>query len=140
MPIEKAFAIEASPYDIYAALERDLAGASQHAGETFEVLRRDPGRAIDLRVTIAGVPCWLTYRLEPRDTYTEVIALLTPFGMKYTLFRIMTLGLRDQGFEVALVEGLANLKAAVESERGDADDDDAVPLTRDDEPQVASEE
>jgi len=144
MPIEKAFAIEASPYDIYAALERDLSGASEHAGETFEVLRRDPGRAIDLRVTMAGVPCWLTYRIEPRETYTEVVALLTPFGLKYTLFRIMTLGLRDQGFEVALVQGLANLKEAVESERrardaGDEGSDDAT-LPRDDEMQIASEE
>ena len=123
MTIEKAFAINASPADIYDALERDLRDADAHAGSTFEVLRRDPGRALDLRVTIAGVPCWLTYRLEPREGFTEVIALLTPFGLKYTLFRIMTLGLRDQGFEVSLVEGLANLKAAVESR--DDDDGDA---------------
>jgi hypothetical protein len=136
MPIEKAFAIQATPAEIYDALQRDLAEASPHSGETFEVLRRDPGRAIDLRVTIAGVPCWLTYRLEPRQDHTEVIALLTPFGLKYTLFRIMTLGMRDQGFEVALVEGLANHKAAVESEDRDRDG----PLPQSDELQIAGEE
>ena len=129
MPIEKAFAINASPYEIYAAIERDLADASVHAGRTFEVLRRDPGRSIDLRVTIAGVPCWLTYRLDPRAGHTEVVALLTPFGLKHTLFRIITFGLREQGFALALVQGLANLKAAVEGdaslspEEGSSDED-----------------
>ena len=120
MPIEKAFAINAPPREIFAAIERDLAAAGEHAGDTFEVLRREPDTSIDLRVTIGGVPCWLTYRLVPRETDTEVVALLTPFGFKYTFFRIVTLGLRDQGFEMALVQGLANLKAAVE------DDDDLL--------------
>jgi hypothetical protein len=132
VPIEKAFAINASPREIYDAIERDLGQAAAHAGSTHEVLRRDPARAIDLRVTIGGVSCWLTYRLEPRDGYTEVVALLTPFGMRYTLFRIMTLGLRDQGFEIALVQGLANLKAAVEQGRGETEsvpgaDEEALP-------------
>jgi len=79
--IEKAFAIKASPREIYAALERDLEGAAEHAGDTFEVLRREPGRALDLRVTIGGVPCWLNYRLEPKEGHTEVSAVLTPFGL-----------------------------------------------------------
>ncbi len=115
MPIEKAFAIKASPDKIYAAIERDLTGASPYAGKTFEVIRRDPGRSFDLRVTISGIPCWLTYRLEPKPDHTEVIAILTPFGFRYTLFRIITFGLRDQGFAMALVQGLVNLKAAVEA-------------------------
>jgi hypothetical protein len=116
VPIEKAFAINASPREIFAALERDLQGAAEHAGDTFEVLRREPDRALELRVTIGGVPCWLAYRLEPKAGYTEVSAVLTPYGLKYTLFRIITLGLRDQGFSLALVQGLANLKEAVEGE------------------------
>lgn len=116
MPIEKAFAIRAAPAAIYDALERDVASAPP--GPAFEVLRRDPGRGIDLRVTISGIPCWLTYRLDPADGYTEVVAALTPFGWKYALFRVMTLGLRQQGFELALVQGLANLKDAVEGVEG----------------------
>lgn len=112
--IEKAFAIRATPEEIYAALERDLADASAHAGETFEVLRREPGRLLELRVTIGNIPCWLTYRLEEKEDYTEVAAVLTPFGLKYALFRIITLGMRDQNFAVVLVQGLANLKEAVE--------------------------
>jgi len=116
LPIEKAFAINASPREIYAALESDLQGAAEHAGDTFEVLRREPDRALELRVTIGGVPCWLNYSLEPKDGYTEVSAVLTPYGLKYGLFRILTLGLRDQGFALTLVQGLANLKEAVEGE------------------------
>lgn len=118
MSIEKAFAIRATPEEIYAAIERDLGSASEHAGQTFEVLRRDPGRSIDLRVTIGGVPCWLTYTLEGKPDHTEVVATLTPFGFKYTFFRLITFGLHDQGFALSLVQGLTNLKEAVEGNAG----------------------
>ena len=128
MAIEKAFAIHASPYDIYAALERDLADAGAHGGSTFEVLRRDPGRSIDLRVTIAGVPCFLTYTLKPKTDHTEVVATLVPYGWKYVLFQIITLGLRSDGFQLALVQGLSNLKEEVEGTRAvDGDEHDASP-------------
>ncbi len=123
MTIEKAFAIKASAHDIYAALERDIATASGD-DSGFEVLRREPDREIELSVTIGGIPCWLTYRLDPRADHTEVVALLTPFGFKYAFFHIITLGLRNQGFEVALVQGLANLKQAVEEP--DARDPDSA--------------
>jgi hypothetical protein len=112
MSIEKAFAIKATPQEIYQALERDVARGAGDPG--FEVLRRERDREIELRVTMGGIPCWLTYRLEPKPGYTEVVALLTPFGMKAALFRIMTFGMHDHGFEVALVQGLANLKESVE--------------------------
>jgi hypothetical protein len=114
MPIEKAFAIHASPAEIFAAIERDLGDAAEHAGDTFEIVRRDPPRQLEMRVTIGGIPCWLTYVLEEKADHTEVAARLTPFGWKYTFFRIMTFGMRDQGYEIALVEALANLKAEVE--------------------------
>ena len=114
MSIEKAFAIHAPASEIFAAIERDLGGAAQHEGSAFEVLRRDPPRGIDLRVTIGGVSCWLSYRLAEHDGTTDVTGVLTPFGWRYTFFKIITLGMRDQGFEIALFEGLANLKAEVE--------------------------
>lgn len=124
MPIEKAFAIRAEPQVIYDAIERDLNMADEHEGDTFAVVRRDPPRSLELRVTIGGVPCWLTYILEPKADHTEVAARLTPFGWKYTFFRIMTFGMRDQGYEIALVEALANLKAEVEG----PDDSDGAPF------------
>jgi hypothetical protein len=116
VPIEKAFAIRAPARDIYAALERDIAGSADD--DEFAVMRRVPDRELELRVRIAGIPCWLTYRLDPRPDYTEVVAMLIPFGFRYAFFKMITLGLRDQGFELALVQGLANLKDAVEGEHG----------------------
>lgn len=125
MAIEKAFAIHATPHNIYAALERDLESALQHAGETYAVLGRERDRALDLRVTIGGVPCHLSYRLEEKPEYTEVAAVLQPYGWKYAAFKIMTLGMREQNFAVALVEGLANLKAAVEDDDEPAAEEEA---------------
>ena len=120
MPIEKAFAMRATPEAIFDALDRDLNDAAPHAGSTFAILRRDPPRAIDLRVTIGGMSCWLTYEMVAKDEYTEVTARLTPFGWRYLAFKIVTLGLRTDGFEIPLVEGLANLKAEVEGRPGES--------------------
>jgi hypothetical protein len=122
MSIEKVFAIRAEPSDIYAALQRDLASAGTHEGETFTVLRRERDERLDLRVTIAGIPAELSYRIEPRDGATEVTATLTPTGWKYVLFKVITLGRADHNFEIALVEGLANLKAEVEFDAGTAEE------------------
>lgn len=118
MTIEKAFAISAPPDAIYDALVSDLSSASQHEGDVFSVVRQDRPRRLDLRVTIGGVPCTLTYAINARDADCEVVATLEPRGFKYALFKIITLGMHDQGFEVVLVEGLRNLKATVEG-RGD---------------------
>lgn len=128
MPIEKAFEIKAQPAVIYEALERELEDSAEEegSGKAFEILERVPPRSISLRVTIAGMPCWLTYRLIPRGDATEVAATLQPFGMRYALFRIMTLGMRDQNFAVPLVEGLVNLKAAVEGTAPPDDDEEFV--------------
>ena len=128
MAIEKAFAIRAAPREIYAAIERDLQGDADQPAGIFEEVRREQDRLLQLRVEIGGIPCWLTYTLTPKadyPPYTEVAAEIVPFGWRYTLFRIMTLGMRDQGFEIALVEGLANLKAAVEGvgEAGDGEEE-----------------
>lgn len=115
MAIEKAFAIDAAPAEIFAALDRELSAASEYAGDTHEVLRRDPPRSIDLRVTISGMPCHLSYRISERaEGGCEVVATVQPYGWKYGLFRVMTFGMHDGGFAVTLVHSLANLKAAVE--------------------------
>lgn len=114
MEVEKAFAIHATPAEIFAAIERELEGASEHEGRTFEVLRRDRPSRMDLRVTIGGTPCRLTYKLAQKPDHTEVSATLVPGGWKHALFRIITFGMQRQGYEVALVESLANLKAGVE--------------------------
>jgi hypothetical protein len=114
VPIEKVFAINAPPSAIFAAIERDLADASEYEGTTHEVLVRDPDRAIELRVTIGAIPCKLRYTLEEKAEYTEVTGTIVPYGWRYAAFRIITFGLRDTNFAVALVQALANLKAEVE--------------------------
>lgn len=125
MPIEKAFSIKATSYEIYAALMRDLDSARLDGGDEFEVLNRDPGRAIELRVSMGGISCWLKYELKPNaDGSTEVAAILTPFGIRYTAFRVITLGMRDHAFALALVQGLANLKRELEGDEGDVDGPD----------------
>ena len=116
MPIEKVFAINAPPHVIFAAIERDLASAAAHEGATYEMLRRESDRAIDLRVTIGGIPCTLRYALEAKNAHTEVTGTLAPYGWRYAIFRTMTFGLRDSNFAVTLVQALANLKAAVEGD------------------------
>ena len=127
MPIEKAFAIRAEPHEIYAAIERDIASAREHEGSTYEVLHRDPGRGLRMRVTIGGIPCRLEYTIIPRDGDCEVVATLDPYGWRYGAFRIMTLGLSNGGFDATLVQSLANLKAAVEG-AAFPDEDDPVPV------------
>jgi hypothetical protein len=112
--IEKVFAIRAEPREIFAALERDLEAAADYAGTTHEVLQRDPHRSLDLRVTIGMVPCRLTYRIIQTPEHSEVAATLTPYGWRYAMFQIATLGMRRSFFEMALVEALSNLKSAVE--------------------------
>ena len=117
MPIDTTFAINASPQQVFAALERDLMGAREHQGSTFEVLDSRRPESLDLRVTIGGIPCRLRYRITGSDDdedRCEVNAALTPYGWRYVFFKIITLGMRDQNFKVMLVEGLANLKAEVE--------------------------
>src|SRR5438105_14515147 len=98
MSIEKAFAINAPPEAIFAALTDELDQAAGESDGSFELLRSNPPESIDLRVTIGGVPCWLTYRLEPKPDHTEVLAVLPPFGLHYTVFRTTTPGSAHPGY------------------------------------------
>ena len=120
MPIEKVFAINGSANDVYAALQRDLASASPHEGETFEVISRERDRRIELHVKMGGVPCFLTYTIDEKTEHTEVTALCEPHGWQWVMFQIATLGMRRSALELALVQGLVNLKAEVEAEEAEA--------------------
>jgi len=124
--IEKAFAIRAPANDIYAALQRDIASASAHEGEIFDVLERERDRAIQLHVMIGSVPCYLTYTIEEKPEYTEVSARLVPHGWQYLVYQLATLGQRRHALEMVLVQGLANLKEEVEGGGGAEDDGEAV--------------
>ena len=121
MAIEKAFAIHGPANDIYAALLRDIAAASAHEGDVFDVLERERDRKLQLRVTIGSVPCYLTYTMEEKPEFTEVTATLVPHGWQYVLFQLATLGPRRHALEMVVVQGLANLTEEVEGDRGDGE-------------------
>jgi hypothetical protein len=114
--IEKVFAIHGTANDVYTALQRDLASASPHEGQTFSVINRERDHRIELHVTMGGVPCYLTYTIDEKSEHTEVTALCEPHGWQWVMFQIATLGMRRSALEMALVQGLANLKAEVEGE------------------------
>lgn len=111
--LEKAFAIKAEPAAIWRALTGELEVADQAA---YRIERLVPNELLSLWVDLqGGIRALLTYRLIPREDHTEVVATMEPQGLRYTVFRIITLGRADINFELLLVEGLANLKRAVET-------------------------
>ena len=113
MALEKAFAIKGEPAAIWRALTGELEVADATA---YTIERAVPNELLSLWVDLdGGVRALLTYRLIPRDDHTEVVATMEPHGLRYAIFRIITFGRADTGFELVLVQGLANLKEAVES-------------------------
>jgi hypothetical protein len=110
--LEKAFAIKATPETIWQALQADLAEGDLDA---FSVERSIPNELIELQVRLqGGVDAALTYTLIPRDGFTEVVATMEPTGFRYLVFRIITFGRANINYELVLVQGLSNLKQAVE--------------------------
>lgn len=112
MAIEKAFAINAEPPKVWDALvsEFNLADDS-----TYEVEQSIINEFLALRVTFQdGIEAQITYRLIPKDGHTEVVATMQPEGLRYAIFRMITMGRSDINYEMVLVVGLSNLKAAVE--------------------------
>ena len=116
MALEKAFAIKGEPAAIWRALTGELEVADATA---YTIERAVPNELLSLWVDLdGGVRALLTYRLIPRDDHTEVVATMEPHGLRYAVFRIITFGRADTNYELVLVQGLANLKEAVESADG----------------------
>ncbi len=112
MPLEKAFAIKAEPAAIWDALTGELEIADQGR---YSVERAVPGQELSLWVELqGGIRAMITYRLIPRDDHTEVVATMEPQGFRYAVFKMITLGRADTNYELLLVQGLSNLKQAVE--------------------------
>ena len=110
--LEKAFAIYAEPAAIWNALTGELeVGDDEH----YNVERAVPNKLLSLSIELqAGVHAVMTYRLIPRADHTEVVATMEPQGLRYAIFRMLTLGHADTNYELLLVQGLSNLKQAVE--------------------------
>lgn len=116
MALEKAFAIKAEPAAIWRALTGELEVADETA---YSVERAVPNELLSLSVDLqGGIRAFITYRLIPREDHTEVVATMEPQGLRYAIFRMITLGRADTNYELLLVEGLSNLKRAVEEDGG----------------------
>jgi hypothetical protein len=114
MAIEKAFAINAEPPKVWDALVSEFNLADE---SFYEVEQSIINEFLALRVTFQdGIEAQITYRLVPRDDHTEVVATMQPEGLRYAIFRMITMGRSDINYEMLLVVGLSNLKAAVEGE------------------------
>jgi len=110
--LEKAFAIKAEPVAIWRALTGELEVADE---AQYNVERAVPNELLSLWVDLqGGIRAAVTYRLIPRDDHTEVVATMAPQGLRYAIFRILTFGRSDVNYELLLVQGLSNLKQAVE--------------------------
>jgi hypothetical protein len=114
--LEKAFAINAEPAVIWRELTRELAEAPP-GSHTVE--RSVEARELAVRVELqSGIEALITYELIPREDYVEVVARMEPRGFRYAVFSAITLGRYNVGYELALVEGLSNLKKAAEAAVG----------------------
>jgi hypothetical protein len=117
--IEKAFAIKASPTAIWHALTGELELGDKSA---YEIERAITNQSIALWVQLqGGIRARLTYKLIPQSEHTEVVATMEPEGVRYAFFKLLTFGRANLNYEIALVEGLSNLKRSVEGD-GAAED------------------
>jgi hypothetical protein len=111
MTIEKAFAIRAQPVDIWNALWHDLGEGDT---DRFAVEQSAWPHGFTLRLELAGLPVLLSYRIESKAEHCEVSATIEPLGRRYGLYQLITFGHLRRNYEMLLVQGLANLKLAVE--------------------------
>lgn len=112
MAVEKAFAINAEPPKIWEELTKEIALAEDGVYTVEESIVNE---YLELRVKFQdGIEAHISYRLIPRDDHTEVVATMHPEGFRYAIFQMMTFGRSNINYEMVLVVGLANLKAAVE--------------------------
>ena len=112
-PIERAFAINADPETIWAALWHDL---SQGDAEVFDVESSTWPRSFSLRVDLGGMPSRLTYTIEPRPEHTEVALLAEALSWRYAMYQVLTFGHYRRNLELMLTVALSNLKTALEGE------------------------
>ena len=111
--IEKVFAIDAEPGVVWDALWDDLSKGDE---TVFELVEAHRPSDVVIEVTLSGVPSRLHYTIAPAEEGSEVTATLEPRGLRYAVSRVLTFNHFNRNFEMVLVQGLSNLKTAVESE------------------------
>jgi hypothetical protein len=121
-PIERAFAIEADPETIWAALWHDL---SQGDDSAYDVESSTWPKSLSLRVNLGGMPSRLTYNIEPRADHTEVALLAEALSWRYALYQVLTFGHYRRNLELMLTVALSNLKTAIEGEPLEVEEPDS---------------
>ena len=111
--IEKAFAVKATPAAVWDALWADL---GEGAEGSYELVRSHWPSGFSLRLSLAGMPCELSYAIRGRETDTEVSASIQPRSWRYRLYQVLTIGHYKRNMEMILVISLSNLKKALEGE------------------------
>ena len=124
MAIEKAFAIAAEPSAIWGALWQELLTADEGA---VEVEQSNRPHLLAVKVRLGSIPAMLTYRITQREADSEVAVTLEPLSSRYGLYQILTFGHLRKNYEMLLVQGLANLKSALEGIDGATDDEGESP-------------
>ena len=112
MAIETAFEIRAESEAIWDALWSEL-GLGEDG--SFSVEGSTWPKRLSLRVTLSGVPCVLSYSIEPNGDGCEVTAKLEPSGLRYMVYQATTFGHFGRNYKFLLATGLANLKQSVEA-------------------------
>ncbi len=124
MPIEKAFAIEAEPADIWQALWSDLAAGEP---DSYIIEHSNWPHALTIQIDLAGMPSRIAYTITPAADHSEVSVTLDPLSVRYPLLQILTFGRMRTSIELALVQGLANLKESLEDPPGDEEPAEWIP-------------
>jgi len=119
--IERAFAIEAAPPEIWDALWHDLTGGDEGA---YSLESSSRPTLLSIQVKLGDIESKLTYRIEQKEGYSEVAATLEPLSPRYRLYQIFTFGHLRRNYEMLLVQGLSNLKSRLERDDEELEDDE----------------
>jgi hypothetical protein len=117
MPIQKVFAINAEPADIWSMLWLELSQGDQ---SRFQILKSKWPESLAIEVDVGGLPSRITYTIEPQDGHCEVTAAIEPLSRRYALLQVLTLGKMRTNYELMLAQALVNLKEALEGPPPDA--------------------
>ncbi len=110
---ERVFAIEAPPRRIWRTLLNEVRTGVESG--TVTILREEPPELLELEVRISrGLAIRYRYALVRNGSNTEVAVTVNPYGLRFAVANIFSLGRGVTPYMLAVTQGLANLKASVE--------------------------
>ena len=110
---ERVFAINAPPDRIWRTLLKEVREGVESG--TATILREEPPRVLELEVRLSrGLAVRYDYALAVNGPHTEVTVSVNPYGIRFAVANIFSLGRGVTPYMLAVTQGLANLKASVE--------------------------